>query len=132
MHGPPMVQCGLVKSLLQRDLSICLSHSFNCASSKEKKRITLETEWKKNPVSRLFYKICNFLKTNCPCEINKNFLSVSCQWLVKSSPLWGDVDCFSISDQTQVRCRERKKYDYESAPTCDPRDIDPTSVTNER
>lgn len=29
-----------------------------------------------------------------------------------SSPLW-DVDCFSLSDQPQVRCRERKRCDYQ-------------------
>ncbi|XP_051166667.1 calcitonin receptor-like isoform X1 [Leptopilina boulardi] len=38
----------------------------------------------------------------------------------------------TTTTNVSVRCRERKKYDYESAPTCDPRDTEPTSVINER
>lgn len=43
---------------------------------------------------------------SCPCRASDD--------VPMSSPLW-DVDCFSLSDRPQVRCRERKRCDYQSS-----------------
>lgn len=44
-------------------------------------------------------------KESCPCRANDN--------VPVPSPLW-DVDCFSLSARPQVRCRERRRCDYQS------------------
>ncbi|KAL2730931.1 calcitonin protein-related peptide type 1 receptor-like isoform X1 [Vespula squamosa] len=51
------------------------------------------------------------LETNHPCRANDN--------VPKSSPFW-DVDCFSLSARPQVRWRERRRCDYQSAMSVEP------------
>lgn len=45
-------------------------------------------------------------RESCPCRASDD--------VPVSSPLW-DVDCFSLSARPQVRCRERRRCDYQSS-----------------